>query len=75
MCSYCGVVWRMSRMMEDAAGNFVCPDEGAGLDMVTLSEAEADAAASHDPIVAKDNAGPRDTADSATQGVHLLEVP
>lgn len=38
MCSYCGVAWHRSQLRRDRAGNWVCPDEGDGLDAVSLGE-------------------------------------
>lgn len=37
MCSRCGVVCLRSEMWKDAEGMLNCPDEGQGLDQVTLS--------------------------------------
>jgi len=41
MCDYCGVHWRFFQMRRDRAGYLVCPDEGPGLDALSLSEANA----------------------------------
>jgi hypothetical protein len=37
-CDYCDVVWRRSQLVRDGAGFLTCPDEGDGLDRVTLDE-------------------------------------
>lgn len=42
-CSYCGVMWLRSKLRRDRSGNYVCPDEGAGLDANALSEIERNA--------------------------------
>ncbi len=41
ICSYCGAQWRRSQLRRDASGNLACPDEGPGLDIVSLSEGNA----------------------------------
>ncbi len=40
-CDYCGVAWPRKQLRTDGAGKLVCPDEGAGLDQVTLRREEA----------------------------------
>ena len=42
MCSYCGVQWRRSQLHRDRAENLACPDCASGLDVVTLSEGNAE---------------------------------
>lgn len=37
-CDYCDVLWRRSQLTRDGAGFLYCPDEGEGLDRVTLDE-------------------------------------
>jgi hypothetical protein len=37
-CDYCDVLWRRSQLTRDGAGFLRCPDEGDGLDRVTLDE-------------------------------------
>lgn len=37
-CDYCDVVWRRSQLRRDGAGFLACPDEGDGLDRVTLDQ-------------------------------------
>jgi hypothetical protein len=37
ICSFCGQSWYRSQLFVDEAGNFVCPDEGEGLDSVALA--------------------------------------
>lgn len=50
-CDYCGVQWRRSQLYRDRSGLLVCPDEGNGKDMVTLSEGNAaNAAARRMPL-------------------------
>lgn len=44
LCDYCGVQWRRSQLIRDASGKLACPDDQAGLDEVTLTEANAAAA-------------------------------
>lgn len=44
LCSYCGVEWYRSQLRRDRSGNLACPDEGDGLDVVALSEGNAEAA-------------------------------
>lgn len=44
MCDYCGVMWPRSRLYRDGSGLLVCPHEGLGKDLVTLSEENARAA-------------------------------
>ena len=41
LCSLCGVVWPRSAMAKDSQGNFVCPDEGRGLDAKRLDQLNA----------------------------------
>lgn len=41
MCDYCGVNWYRSQLYRDASGFLVCPDEGPGLDAVTLDQENA----------------------------------
>lgn len=41
-CDICGVLWYRSQLRLDGAGRLVCPDEGPGLDEVTLAEMDAD---------------------------------
>src|SRR5690348_15913111 len=41
LCSYCGVAWHRSKLVRDASGNLACPDDAAGLDVVSLSEGNA----------------------------------
>ena len=41
-CDYCGVKWRRSQLRVDGSGLFVCPDEGPGLDNLTLEEGNQD---------------------------------
>lgn len=41
MCDYCGSIWYRSQLYKDGAGMLVCPDEGEGLDAVTLNELNA----------------------------------
>lgn len=41
MCDYCGVMWPRSKLRQDAARMWVCPDEGPGRDVVTLSRQQA----------------------------------
>lgn len=41
-CSYCGVLYRRSQLVRDGAGLLVCPEEGPGLDVVTLTQESAD---------------------------------
>lgn len=43
-CDYCGITWHRSRLRKDASGLLACPDEGNGRDMVTLADANANAA-------------------------------
>lgn len=40
-CAYCGANWRRSKLRRDGSGQLVCPDEGDGLDRVTLDEINA----------------------------------
>lgn len=40
-CDYCDVLWRRSQLTRDGAGFLYCPDEGDGLDRVTLDELNA----------------------------------
>jgi hypothetical protein len=47
-CSYCGVIWRRSQLVKDRAGYLACPDDVDGRDVVTLSLANAKAAAQRD---------------------------
>ena len=42
-CDICGVLWYRSQLRRDGAGRLVCPDEGDGLDAVTLSRLDAEA--------------------------------
>jgi hypothetical protein len=51
LCSYCGVQWRRSQLRRDASGNLACPDEGPGLDVVSLSEGNARLMRSQQPKV------------------------
>ena len=44
-CDICGVVWRRSQMVRKADGVLGCPDDASGLDVVTLNEGNAAAAA------------------------------
>src|SRR6187549_4299774 len=44
LCSYCGVLFYRSEMFRDASGNLCCPDDAGGLDAVTLSMGNAEAA-------------------------------
>lgn len=37
-CDYCDVLFRRSQLRRDGAGFLACPDEGDGLDRVTLDE-------------------------------------
>lgn len=41
MCAHCGANWYRSQLREDGAGSLVCPDEGPGLDAVTLDAINA----------------------------------
>lgn len=40
-CDYCGVPWYRSQLRVDGAGKLYCPQEGDGLDAVTLNEIDA----------------------------------
>lgn len=40
-CDYCGVPWLRSKLRRDRSGLLYCPDEGGGLDQVTLNEQNA----------------------------------
>lgn len=40
-CDYCGIVWYMSQLRQDAAGYYACPDDQSGRDTVTLNRANA----------------------------------
>jgi hypothetical protein len=44
LCSYCGAAFYRSEMFRDASGNLCCPDDADGLDVVTLSLGNAEAA-------------------------------
>lgn len=44
LCDYCGVQWRRSQLHRDGSGLLACPDEGRGLDTVTLSKGNAETA-------------------------------
>lgn len=46
-CGYCGVEWYRSQLQRDAAGILACPDDQSGLDAVSLSKGNADAASHH----------------------------
>jgi hypothetical protein len=37
-CDYCGFAWKRSALRKDGAGLYVCPQEGRGRDVVTLTE-------------------------------------
>jgi len=37
-CDYCGTLWHRSKLKKDGAGLYYCPQEGDGLDAVTLSK-------------------------------------
>jgi hypothetical protein len=43
-CDYCGVRWFRSQLRRDRSGKLTCPDEGSGLDQVSLDEGNAAAA-------------------------------
>lgn len=40
-CSYCGVRWYSGDLVRDASGNWACPDDRKGRDVVTLNELNA----------------------------------
>lgn len=40
-CDYCGSQWRRDQLHRDGSGLLACPDEGSGLDTVTLSQGNA----------------------------------
>ena len=42
LCSYCGALYYRSELQRDMSGNLACPDELPGLDMVALSEGNAE---------------------------------
>lgn len=44
MCDVCGVQWLRSKLVRKADGMLHCPDEGNGLDVVSLAEGNARAA-------------------------------
>lgn len=44
LCGYCGVAYLRSELRRDASGILACPDELPGLDVVTLSEGNAELA-------------------------------
>jgi hypothetical protein len=37
-CAYCGAKWFRSELKRDGSGKLYCPDEGDGLDTVTLGK-------------------------------------
>lgn len=41
MCAYCGANWYRSQLRLDGSGKLFCPDEGDGLDAVTLDRMNA----------------------------------
>jgi hypothetical protein len=43
-CDYCGIRWFRSKLTRDRSGRLRCPDEGNGLDQVSLDEGNAQAA-------------------------------
>jgi hypothetical protein len=49
MCSYCGVQWRRSQLHRDRSENLACPDCAPGLDVVSLSEGNAELMRSQQP--------------------------
>jgi hypothetical protein len=61
LCDYCGVQWYRSQLVRDRSGLLVCPDEGDGKDSVTLSEANARAAASRTGPITYGEGGRKDS--------------
>lgn len=49
LCSYCGVQWRRSQLCRDRSENLACPDCAPGLDVVSLSEGNAELMRSQAP--------------------------
>lgn len=49
LCSYCGVQWRRSQLHRDRSENLACPDCAPGLDVVSLSEGNAELMRSQGP--------------------------
>lgn len=79
-CDYCGVPWYRSQLTLDGAGNLRCPDEGDGLDQVTLELENAIAVQSRPRQRApRDGVTPRQPLDTlgalGNDLLHRWEVP
>jgi hypothetical protein len=70
-CDYCGVRWRRSQLRMDRSGLLVCPDEGPGLDAVTLSEGNAALSRRRGPVPVPPGGGNYTTVANTPDPTHI----
>jgi hypothetical protein len=73
-CDYCGAAWWRSSLRKDGAGKLKCPDEGDGLDAVTLNAYEAAAATSYGQTQPEVRDGAFNKEDPFGETVHLTTI-
>lgn len=74
LCDYCGVPHYRSELVKDGAGRLKCPDEGDGLDEVTLQGIEAAAAVNYGQSQPREREGTFAKEDPFGPTVHVTSI-